>query len=368
MIEEAARPQDKTIVLGLATGLGALAAVIANPISGHLSDRYANRANRRVFVLVGMVSGALFLFVLGVQTSIVGITVLWVLCQVTLNIAYASLAASVVDHVLPNRWATVWGYIGMAQSLGLVAGFVLVSVLFTSVRGGLLTITCIYAATLTPFILVIGPLPRIVSRPSPGRNGRFLMVLSHDRGFRIVWAGRFLVVLANATALLYLYYYLQDVIHYSKPGEGQLILVAISTAATAVTAVLFGRHADKSGNYRLQVIVATVAMAIAGFALAIISTWSMALAVAVILGTGYGVFASAGQALSTTVLPDGRTVARDLGIINVANTIPQVIGPPIAVLLIYLGAGYRGIFIFAASMALFAAVIISRLDKPITLS
>lgn len=49
---------------------------------------------------------------------------------------------------------------------------------------------------------------------------------------------------------------------------------------------------------------------------------------------------------------------------NIANTVPQVIGPPVAAGLIYFGAGYRGLFAFAAVLALLAAYIIYRLRLP----
>lgn len=100
----------------------------------------------------------------------------------------------------------------------------------------------------------------------------FLAELARHSGFRSVWLGRFLVILANTIALLYLYYYLQDVIHYRKPGEGQLILVTIATLATALAAVIAGRLADRSGRHRIYVVQAVVSMAVAGFVLAFIGT------------------------------------------------------------------------------------------------
>jgi MFS family permease len=61
MIENAASPSAKAIDLGIVTGLGALAAVVANPLAGHVSDRRASVDNRTGMVLVGIVSGAVFL-------------------------------------------------------------------------------------------------------------------------------------------------------------------------------------------------------------------------------------------------------------------------------------------------------------------
>jgi MFS family permease len=363
MIENASGPSAKAIDLGIVTGLGALAAVVANPLAGHISDRRASIDNRSGMVVIGIISGAMFLFFLGRQDSITGITVFWILSQISVNAVYSSLPASIVDQVPPGRWGLVWGLVGMAQALGLVAGFAIVGVIYPGITAGITATVVLYIATLTPFTIAVARLPKKAGQSARITIG-FLTILARQKPFRAVWLGRFLVVLANTIALLYLYYYLQDVIHYRKPGEGQLILVAITTAATALAAVIAGRLADRSGRYQVYVTTAIVVMAVAGFVLAALSTWTVAIAAALALGAGYGVFASVGQALSTQVLPDVSSAGRDLGIMNIANTVPQVIGPPVAAALIYLGAGYRGLFVFASMMALLAAYAIHRLRLP----
>jgi MFS family permease len=363
MIENASGPSAKAIDLGIVTGLGALAAVVANPLAGYISDRRASIDNRSGMVLIGIISGAVFLFFLGRQDSIAGITVFWILSQIGVNAVYSSLSASIVDRVPPGKWGLVWGLVGMAQALGLVAGFAIVGVIYPGIAAGITAIVVLYIATLTPFIVAAARLPKKANQSARTTIG-FLTSLARQKPFRAVWLGKFLVVLANTIALLYLYYYLQDVIHYRKPGEGQLILAAISTVATALAAVIAGRLADRSGRYQVYTTTAIVAMAVAGFVLAALGTWAVAIAAAFALGAGYGVFASVGQALSAQVLPNVSSAGRDLGIMNIADTVPQVIGPPVAAALIYLGAGYRGLFVFASMMALLAAYAIHRLRLP----
>lgn len=363
MIENAAVPSAKAIDLGIATGLGALAAAVANPLAGHISDRRADIDNRSGMVVIGMISGAVFLFFLGRQGSVAGITVFWILSQISINAVYSTLSASIVDRVPPGRWGLVWGLVGMAQALGLVAGFAIVGAIFPRITAGISAIVALYIVALVPFIVVAASMPKKGGESKRMTLG-FVADLARHKRFRSVWFARFLVVLANTIALLYLYYYLQDVIHYRNPGEGQLILVAISTAMTALTAVVAGRFADRSGRYEDYVVFAIIAMAVAGFVLADIGTWTVAIIAGFALGAGYGVFASVGQALSAQVLPDVSSAGRDLGIMNIANTAPQVIGPPIAAALIYLGAGYRGLFVFASVMALLAAYAIFRLRLP----
>ena len=143
--------------------------------------------------------------------------------------------------------------------------------------------------------------------------------------------------LANSIALLYLYYYLQDVIHYPKPGTGQLILVSVAVGATILATVTIGRLADRSAGYRRYAMLATTLLAATGFVLAVVSSWDPVIVCAFALGAGYGAYQSASSALSLTVLPDQASAARDLGIINIASSIPQVIGPSVAALVITVG-------------------------------
>ena len=86
--------------------------------------------------------------------------------------------------------------------------------------------------------------------------------------------GRFLITLAETIALLYLYYYLQDVVHYRNPGQGQLILVLIATVAVIVATVVVGRVADLSGGYRRYAVLSSLLMAATGFVLAGFATWA----------------------------------------------------------------------------------------------
>ena len=167
-------------------------------------------------------------------------------------------------------------------------------------------------------------------------------------------------MLAETIALLYLYYYLQDVVRYRNPGQGQLILVLIATVAAIVATVVVGRVADLSGGYRRYAVLSSFLMAATGFVLAGFAAWALVIVCAFALGAGYGAFQSVSQALSMVVLPSPANAGRDLGIINIASAVPQVIGAPIAGLVVAGAGGYRGLFVFAGVLAVAAAVVFSR--------
>ena len=151
--------------------------------------------------------------------------------------------------------------------------------------------------------------------------------------------------------------------HYSNPGQGQLILIMAATLAVIVATVAVGRVADLSGGYRRYAVLSSVLMAATGFVLAGFSAWALVIVCALALGAGYGAFQSVSQALSMVVLPSPANAGRDLGIINIASAVPQVIGAPIAGLVVAGAGGYRGLFVFAGLLALVAAAVFTRVPS-----
>lgn len=90
-------------------------------------------------------------------------------------------------------------------------------------------------------------------------------------------------------------------------------------------------------------------------------TWTGALVGAVVLGTGFGVSLSVDFALLTEVLPSARDRAKDLGVISIANSLPQVLAPVIAAPVVkYLG-GYSVLYGLAAAVTLLGAVLVRQI-------
>ena len=366
MIESAVGSGDKALGLGLVTGLGALAALVFNPLAGHYSDRWVSADNRARMIIIGLVTGGVAHLVLGVQHSLLGIIVWWTICQATINIAYAPMSAIVVDHVDKRSWGLVWGLVSVAQAVGLVLGLSAVVLVFPSVTAGMTAISIGYVVCLIPLVVVLYRLPRVsYDAPPSGASGRpdLRALLATDGGFGLVFVGRFLIMLAETIALLYLYYYLQDVVHYRDPGDGQLILILVATIAAILATVAVGRVADLSNGYRRFAVLSSVLMAATGFVLAGFASWSLVIICAFTLGAGYGAFQSVSQALSLVVLPSPANAGRDLGIINIASAVPQVIGAPIAGLVVAELGGYRGLFVFAGVLAIAASAAFARVPS-----
>ncbi|THV34673.1 MFS transporter [Glycomyces buryatensis] len=367
-------PDSKVAVFGLVTGAGALVAVIANPLAGALSDRTTGRFGRRhPWTLGGVVIGAAALALLGMQTTVAGVLILWCLAQASLNAGYASLNAAIPDHVPVRQRATVSGWIGFPQALGLVVGAVIVTMLVTGLASGYLVIGLATVAMVLPFVLTTKdpPISRAERREVSWRvilAGMWISPRAHP-DFAWAWFTRFLVMLGNATGTLYLLFFLQDAVGYEQlfPGhsvdEGVLVLTLIYTCGVIATCVAGGVLSDRLGRRKALVAASAAVMAFAAVLLAFWHTWPMSMAAAAIMGAGFGIYLSVDQALITQVLPEAADRGKDLGIINIANTAPQVLGPALAAPIVAGLGGYSGLYALTAVVTLLGGVLVWKIKS-----
>lgn len=361
-IQEIVGETDKEAMLGWVTGLGALAALVANPLAGALSDRTSGRFGRRhPWTLLGALFGAGGLALLSTQHTILGVALCWVGVQICLNAMLASLTAALPDRVPVSQRAAVSGWVGIPQPLGIVLGAVLVTMVVTGPRAGYLAVA-VAIVVLTP-AFVLGtrddPLPRS-ARPRIDLRSFWVSPRRYP-DFAWAFATRFLVQLGNSLGTLYLLFFLQDAVGLAKGPEadnGLTTLIVIYTVGIVSTTIVAGRLSDRSGRRKGHVVVSGVVMAVAAVILAVWPTFTAAMVAAAILGAGYGIYVAVDQALITQVLPAASGRAKDLGIINIANSAPQVLGPAVAAPIVtYLG-GYPVLYAVTAVVTLVGGVLI----------
>lgn len=99
---------------GLILGVGALAALVANPVFGRLSDRTTGRwGRRRPWIVGGAVGLAISLFGVALSADVVTLLLAWFIAQLSANAALAAYLASVADRVPPQQTATVTALSGI---------------------------------------------------------------------------------------------------------------------------------------------------------------------------------------------------------------------------------------------------------------
>ncbi len=188
---------------------------------------------------------------------------------------------------------------------------------------------------------------------------------SRHPDFGWAWATRFLVNVSNALGTLYLLFYLSDAVGVAEPDQAVFVLTVLYAVGLVATTVAAGAWSDRIGQRRVFVVVSGAVMAAAAGILAVWPTWPGAITGALVLGAGFGVYASVDFALITQVLPTAGDHARDLGVINIANALPQVLAPALAAPIVRAFAdradGYRALYAVAAVVGLVGALLVRRI-------
>lgn len=362
-------PDHKVGVLAIITTTSALVVMAAQPVIGALSDRTGTRLGRRApWMLAGGVAAAVLLPSLGAAEGIVALGVLWAGTELALNVVLAPAAAATVDRVPVRRRGLVAGVTG--------AGFLAGSAVGASVVGGLMLAGApgVWIAACVPFAGVLvyvavnpegrgEPLPRGEREPLRPRLARAGRALVAHPDFAWAFASRMLIAMAHTVLVTYLLYIAED--HLGLPADEAAALaglvVVIILSASLPTLFLGGILSDRTGRRRGVVAVSASAMS-ACLLIPIFAPSAPAMLVfAGVFGLAYGAYSSSAKALNTLVLSDaGQRAGRDLGILNIAATLPQVLAPGLAWLVVTGTGGYGGLFVFSLVLAALGAVAILR--------
>lgn len=360
---EALVGDGKETALAIATGIGAAISMVANPLLGALSDRTTGRFGRRApWITAGSLVGALGLTILSGATAFWQVVLGWCLVQASVNASLAAITATLPDRVPVPQRAWAGGIVGLGQTLGILVGAGL-AIAFGGTRGGYLACAAFLLLSAIPYLARSHDAP--VTERDPFALGAFVRSfwVSPTRypDFAWAWATRFVVNLGNGIATLYLLYFLSDAVGVADPDGGVFVVIALNSVVVALSAVVAGRWSDRVGRRKVFVIRAGVVMAAAALLLAFWQTWTGVLVAAVVLGIGFGAFLAVDLAIVTEVLPDEAGFAKDLGVINIANALPQVIAPAIAAPIVTQLGGYTTLYVTAAVVGLTGALAVVRI-------
>src|SRR5258708_4738854 len=352
--------------LSIATAIGVLAAIITNPIAGALSDRTTSRlGRRRPWLIVGTILSAITLALMANATSFVALVLWWAIFHVAANALLAALSAVVPDQVPVRQRAKVSPSVSLSLPVGAVIGAVLVTRAVKSTQlsyytfiGALLIVMMLLLLVLRDKPLPKGAAPRFNLRTFLA--GFWINPVQYP-DFGWAWITRFLVYLSYFTALGYLLYFLQDAIHYQKAAQGVTTFQIILTGALLIASIISGILSDRFQQRKMFVMGASFVLVLAFLILAFFQTWPAVELAAAVLGIGFGAYLGVDIALITQVLPSASARGKDMGVINIANALPQVVGSAIAALVINAFHSYTLLFVLAAILASLGAILIHRI-------
>ena len=358
--------------LGLVMGVGAAFALVANPLVGRLSDRTTSRwGMRRPWILGGAIVGLGGFALIGAADSVLVVLLAWCLVQASMNAVLAAANATLPDQVPVSSRGKVSGIIGITTPIGILAGSFLVNFLPGDferfvVPGAIALVLVIV------FVLLLKD-RRLAQKPAERFTigtffGSFVFNPRKHPDFGWTWLTKFFVMFGYAGIATFLPLYLVTKFGLDEQGAVGIILAAnlASMAAMAISSPLGGFLSDKIGKRRPFVAVVGLIMVVGLVILAVAPDITTVIVAQAIIGLGAGSFLSVDLALATEVLPNPDDVAKDLGVLNIANALPQSIAPAIAPGIIALGAatplgGYTTWYLFGALVALAGAVLVYRI-------
>jgi len=384
---ESLAPGSKESSLSLVLTVGAMISLVSNPLAGAFSDRTTSRlGRRRPWVLWPTVAAVAVLVLLPVAPVIGALALGWAMAQLTLNASYAAVTAIIPDRVPVGQRGTVSAIVGAAQPLGVMVGAVIVALIpQTGVEIGsdevggqgprYIAVAVILALSAALFVwrMPDAQLPR-QRVPTlvwgPFIKGFWVDPRKHP-DFGWVWITRFLVVLGNAFVTTYLLFFARDVLDL-PPTEADTTVAGILAyyiVALLIFALVTGPLSDRIGKVRVFVMGASLIIASSLLILSFSRDVTMVTIAAIVMGAGFGSYTAVDLALISRVLPRPEDRAKDLGVVNIANALPQVLAPVIAGLVITLlrdegyAAAYQTLYLAASIVTLLGAVLVLRIKS-----
>lgn len=361
-------PDDKSSALGTVLSVGAILALVGNPFFGAMSDRTTSRfGRRRPWLIGGILVGTIGLAIVATGSSIGVLTVGWSIAQLGTNATLATLTALLPDQIPPQQRGRVSGILGLMTAVAMLIGSSLAAALSASTLLMFLVPAAIGVATIVGLVLIVEDKPAEKGHFGPYRFKEFLttFTINPRRHPDFAWniLSRFLIWTGMCTVSTYQSYLLIDRFGYTTDNvaNGVLLATVISTVGLVAGSAVGGTLSDRIGRRKPFVLGAglllTVALALVAFA----HSFPIFLCATAMFGIGEGVYLAVDLALATDVLPNPDDAAKDMGVLNIANALPQSLVPIMAAPILAIGSGgsnYSLLFLIGAVVAVVGSLLV----------
>ena len=380
---------EQALVLGWLSALGALLALLIQPLTGLMSDRTTSHlGRRRPYILIAAVIYLAGMLALAAARGFAVFMLGFVLAQIAANVGTAAYQGLLPDRVPAQQRGTASGYLGLMTILGNVGSLVAAALLLANVSAGpglagaVRTGAARYYA-LGIAVLVVGVLVTVIGireepiadlpPPSRGRGHHkfldlWLAPLRHDN-FRWVFLTRASVMLGLTIFLTCIEYYFANVALETNFVQSTAAVALLALGGAVIGALTLGMASDRIGRVGI-VAVATGLMTLAALAFVVaphIPLWPLGL----VFGAGYGAYTSVDWALAVDSLPALSAAGKDLGVWSIASNLPAVLAPLVGSLVIGGGtvlgisteASYRSVFALAAGFLMLGALFVLKVQE-----
>jgi MFS family permease len=362
---------------------GAIVALVSNPIFGALSDNTRSRfGRRRPWLVGGVLCGCAALAGIGLAPTVDVVLLGWCAAQLAFNAVLAAMVAIVPDRIPAAQRGTVVGILGICMPVGQIAGTFLVQQLAISMTLSLVVPGVIGVAGVLVLVLALGrePAPEpewdesappslLEGRAAPAgaAGGAAEPAPRSHRDFAWAWLSRVFFTTGSCFLQAYQPFFLLDTLHQDPADVPRLMFrsTLVQAAMVVIWSLISGRLSDRTGRRKPFVMAGSTLQGFGLWIIAASNSYTMLLIGVGLVGMGHGVYEGVDLALVTDVLPDrARHAAKDLGLLNIANTLPQVIAPLAAPAILAISRGdYMLLFAVAGAVAVLGSVFLLPLNK-----
>jgi MFS family permease len=368
---------------------GAIVALVSNPIFGALSDSTRSRfGRRRPWLVGGVLCGCASLAVIGLAPTINIVLLGWCAAQLAFNAVLAAMVAIVPDRIPPVQRGTVVGILGVCMPVGQITGTFLVQQLSINMTMALVVPGVIGVAGVLALVFVLRKEPGTQAIPAqahpgsstqarPGSPAQAPLATAgttdaaqaeplvpdgprDHRDFSWTWLSRVFFTTGSCFLQAYQPFFLLDALHLNAADVPRLIFrsTLVQAAMVVVWSLVSGRLSDRTGLRKPFVMAGSTIQGLGLWLIAFSHSYIMLLFGVALVGMGHGVYEGVDLALVTDVLPDrARHAAKDLGLLNIANTLPQVIAPLAAPAILQISRGdYTLLFAVAGAVAVLGSL------------
>lgn len=362
---EAIAGADKMALLSLTTLVGAAVASVVSIGVGVLSDRTVmGRRGRRPWILAGLILTLCAYGCIHAASTPVQIVLALAIFQAALNTMLAPLSAMAADEVPDSQKGLIGGLMGAVYTFGGIAGVLVTASPAFGEALQLVMTGVLVTAGIVPLLIVSRRRGAIIPAAVTDVSTKALRV----RNLARVWIARLLIQIAGTVFFAYLLFYFETVdrtgLRFGPPDvAGQVAwLSSIVTMVLAPLAIAAGRFSDAL-RMRKPFLVLSAAMTMVGaLVMGVWPQWAAAALGYVLFACGASLFLAFQGAYAMQLLVKPRHRGRDMGLLNLTNTVPALIAPGLAYLLAAEG-DFTILLLALAGLTFVALVLVMQINE-----
>jgi MFS family permease len=337
---------------------GALAASAGGILFGYLSDI---TRNRRGWVLAGLVLSCGLLLLIGQARTLPELILAIGGWQLALNMMLGPLAAWAGDVVPDRRKGLLGGLMAFAPGLGALSGAVVTQPGLASGELRLAMVAALVAICVLP-VLALGPPGMSREASAPDESQTRARPATVRSAMLRMWLARLAVQVAEATLFAYLFFWLVNLDPSVSDNQTARLFSAVMLVAAPI-ALAVGRWSDRTDRPIVPLQASALLSALGLVAMALAPDLVAAVLAYGLFGLSSAAFLSLHSAQTLRILPRPERRGRDLGLFNLANTVPSLVMPWLAVALVPL-FGFPVLFVLLALLATASGLLLKTLIRP----